>query len=131
VAANGAKIAAIFSRVLMFTARDQFSQEHGLGVRFEACAVKKPIISVSELTRAGHRTVLDDQFPHIVLWRDKPWQAILPLHQAMGTFWLLVKPKDASTMKMSDDEMVCKVVLSPSSSSSSSSCEEEGQSPKS
>jgi len=153
VAASGHKIAAIFSRALMFTARDEFSQEHSLGVRFEACAVKKPIISVSELTRAGHRTVLDEQFPHIVLWCNKPWQAILPLHQALGTFWLLVKPKDASTMKITNDEMVCKVVLSPSTTNSSSSphyavapssaqkytfartssssCEEEGQSFKS
>ena len=104
----------------MFTTRDHFTQERNLSVRFECCGVKKPIISVSELTRAGHRTVLDDEFPHIVLWKDKPYRAILPLHEALGTFWLLVKPKDATTSKTNVDEMVCKVVVEEDGQSQSS-----------
>jgi len=110
VAANGAKIPALFSRLFSFTVQDDRRREKDFSVRMECCDVKKPILSVSELAVAGHRVVLDDVYPFIELWKDTPYKVCLPLKISQGTYWLLVNPVDMSKSTSKIDEMIFKVL---------------------
>jgi len=119
VAANGAKIPALFSRLFAFTVQNDRRQEKDFSVRMECCDVKKPILSVHELAVAGHRAVLDVVYPYIELWADTQYKVCLPLKVSNGTFWLLVNPVDMTTSTTAIDKMVFKVLCEEEESQSS------------